>query len=119
MNPFKFKAWSILTVLLWLLWVGVTSLCWVPVSWLAEFLENHGQHIIPSGIRLALFVYMIALFWLSLRMAYYMTVEELSFGKGVKSGLKDVQIYLAFLPFIGHWFIKPSNDKTEDENDHA
>lgn len=106
-----------LTLLLWSLWLGVTSPCWVPLSWLAEFLESHGQHIIPGGIRLVLFLYIVGLFWLSNRMSYYMTVEELSFGKGVKSGLKDAQLYLAFLPLIGHWFIKPSNDKTEDDHD--
>lgn len=109
----------ILTKLLLALWLLVSLPLWLPMVWLAESIEASSQtNVLAWGIRIALTLFLFGLYWLSKRMSHHMTIEGLSFGKGVRAGYQDARLHLAFLPLVGHWFID-NQSKREDDDDGA
>jgi hypothetical protein len=48
-------------------------------------------------------------------MSHHMTIEGVSFKEGVKAGLHDAQLHLAFLPLVGRWFVD-SREKPHDDD---
>ena len=113
----KAIAHFILTKLLLALWVIVTSPFWFPAAWLAQFIEIHKQeNVLAWGIRLALLVFLVGLYWLSKKMSYHMTIEGLTFGKGVRAGFQDARFHLSFLPLVGHWFAERGGKGKNDDN---
>jgi len=78
---------------------------WYPAAHLASALETGPQqNLLAWAIRLSLLLMLIGLYWLAKRMSYYMTIEQKPFGRGVKEGLLDARLHLAFLPLVGQWF---------------
>lgn len=107
----------ILTKMLWALWLIVTLPIWLPVVWLAESIEARGQqNILAWAIRLALLFLLIGLYWLSKKMSYHMTIEGLTFIKGVRAGFQDARLHLTFLPLVGHWFIERPDEREDDDS---
>ncbi len=107
----------ILTKLLLALWLLITLPMWLPAVWLAESIEaSRYTNILAWGIRLALIVFLFGLYWLSKRMSHHMTIEGLSFGKGVSAGFQDARLHLAFLPLVGHWFAGRQSKRGDDDD---
>jgi len=113
----KLMAHFILSKILLLLCLIVTAPVWYPAARLASALEGGlQQDILAWTIRLSLLLFFFGLYWLSKRMSLHMTIEGKTFGRGVREGLQDARLHLAFLPLVGHWFI-PDEDKRDFEKD--
>jgi hypothetical protein len=105
-----------LTKLLLLLLLLVTLPAWLPAVLLADSFENHGKYtILVWGIRLTLLLFLIGMYWLSKRMSHYMTLEGLTFRKGVRAGFQDARLYLSFVPLVGCWF-DDNRDPHDDDS---
>jgi hypothetical protein len=107
----------LLTKLLLVLWAVVTLPVWLPLVWLARWLEARGdQQLLAWGIRIILFMALLALWWISKQMSYYMTVEKRTFRYGVKAGILDAKLRLAFVPLVGHWFDSKAEHFNKDDD---
>jgi len=105
------------TNLLWLLWLVLTSLLWVPIYLLANYLDRHAQHdILAWTIRVGFLAFFAGLYWLSRKISYHTMIEGLPLQKGFDLGLQDARLHLAFLPWIGHWFILSPDPEEKDED---
>ena len=77
---------------------------------------GHQQKLLAWSIFLSLLLIFFGLYWLAKRMSYHMTIEQKPFARGVKEGLLDARLHLAFLPLVGQWFM-PEEDKRNFEED--
>jgi hypothetical protein len=115
----KLLAHFILSKILLVLCLIIAAPVWYPAARLASALEaGPQQNILAWGIRLLLLVMLFGLYWLAKRMSYHMTIEGKAFRRGVKEGLLDARLHLAFLPLIGHWFAAEEDKRNWQEDDN-
>jgi hypothetical protein len=107
----------IITKVLLILCAAVTAPFWYPAAWLASDLEARTQqNVLGWAIRVCLVVWFFCMYWFSKRMSHHMTIEGKTFVRGVKDGLLDARLHLAFLPLVGDWFM-PEEDKRNYDTD--
>jgi hypothetical protein len=113
----KLLAHFIMGKVLFALCLGLAAPVWYPAVRLASALEaGPQQNLLAWGLRLALVLMFFGLYWLAKNMSYHMTIEGKSFGRGIKEGLLDARLHLAFLPLVGHWFT-PEEEKRNFQDD--
>jgi len=117
----KSLAHFLLTKILLAAWLIIAMPVWYPAARLASALEvGASQSILAWGIRLSLLCMLFGLYWLAKRMSYHMTIEGKSFGCGIKEGLLDARLHLAFLPVIGRWFTPKKDGRAfREDNDEG
>ena len=114
----KLLAHFILSKLLFLLCIIIAAPVWYPAVLLGKALQaGEKQNVLGWAVGLALLCLFFGLYWLASRMSYHMTIEEKTFRCGVKGGLQDARLHLAFLPLVGHWFVPEKHLRDFDQDD--
>ena len=98
--------------------MGVLTLpVWYPAIQLAQHLEGRPQQSVVAWlIRIGALAFLVGAYWLARRMSYYIAIEQDSIHSGVKSGLRDARLHLAFLPLIGRWFMRDKHNRDDDDH---
>ena len=76
---------------------------------------NHNPKYKDYGWPLAILglIWFFTLPWLTKRAANYMVSHNVKMWAAMKLAVYDLRLILAFIPFVGHWFI-PSKDEEDD-----
>jgi len=102
---------------LFLFYALVTSPVLFVLIWVVDFLNAHEQFtMLKWAIVPFVLAWLFGLPWLASQTAQRIAFEDQGFGTAVKLTFHDLQLYMAFLPLVGHWFM-PRLDKAEGDGD--
>src|SRR5690348_7126745 len=95
---------------LFFFFIWFTSPVAIVAGLMVQYLDAHEKLRIFRWIFIAvLLAWLLGLPWLTNRAAQHMAFENRKLDDAVKFAFYDLQLRLAFLPIIGHWFEPKSN----------